>query len=217
MAARRGSEESLINSIVGPGTFFRGHLELNGLLRIDGDFSGSVKTDGRVIIGQAGRADCAIQAGTVVVGGLFRGEILAYEKVVLLSSSIVIGTISAPRLVAEDGVMLNGRFGVTGSVETVVEPADLAARRKGLLIESVRTRESSDAVTGGGTHRTSAPGVAADEHAERAAKGTSDSTDAEQAETPAGTAGLPTDAVRGDDARRQSVAVARGNDTEWNA
>ncbi len=188
MAARRGSEESLINSIVGPGTFFRGHLELNGLLRIDGDFSGSVKTDGRVIIGQAGRADCAIQAGTVVVGGLFRGEILAYEKVVLLSSSIVIGTISAPRLVAEDGVMLNGRFGITGSVETVVEPGDLAARRKELLIESVRTRESSEAVTG------TEPGA-----------------------LPTEPGALPTDAVGGDEARRQSVAVARGNDTEWNA
>jgi cytoskeletal protein CcmA (bactofilin family) len=148
MAAKRGTEESVINSIVGPGTFFRGHLELSGLLRIDGDFSGSVKTDGRVIVGQGGRADCAIQAGTVVIGGLFRGEILAFEKVVLLSSSIVIGTISAPRLVAEEGVQLSGRFGITGSVEQLVEPADLATRRKELLLESVRTRESSDAVRG---------------------------------------------------------------------
>lgn len=152
MAARRGSDESLINSIVGPGTFFRGHLELAGLLRIDGDFSGSVKTDGRVIVGQAGRADCAVQAGTVVVGGLFRGEILAFEKVVLLSSSIVIGTISAPRLVVESGVLLSGRFGISGSVESLVEPADLAAKRKELLIESVRTRESSEAVRGTAAH-----------------------------------------------------------------
>lgn len=191
MAARRGTEESLINSIVGPGTFFRGHLELNGLLRIDGDFSGSVKTDGRVIIGQAGRADCAIQAGTVVVGGLFRGEILAYEKVVLLSSSIVIGTISAPRLVAEDGVMLNGRFGITGSVESLVEPSDLAARRKELLMESVRTRESSDAVTGHGGQRIPGDGESAAETADAEDHGA-------------------------DDARHRSVAVGRGSDTEWN-
>lgn len=195
MAARRGNEESLINSIVGPGTFFRGHLELNGLLRVDGDFSGSVKTDGRVIIGQAGRADCAIQAGTVVVGGLFRGEILAYEKVVLLSSSIVIGTISAPRLVAESGVMLNGRFAVSGSVENLVEPGDLAARRKKLLLESVRTRESSEAVTGHADQRTSA---------EPGPENTADDPDlAEQSGT--------------DESRQHSVAVARGSDSEWNA
>lgn len=194
MAARRGTEESLINSIVGPGTFFRGHLELNGLLRIDGDFSGSVKTEGRVIIGQAGRADCAIQAGTVVVGGLFRGEILAYEKVVLLSSSIVIGTISAPRLVAEDGVILTGRFGITGSVEKLVEPGDLAARRKELLIESVRTRESSEAVSGHSGRRAEAGEALAD-----------DSSDA--------AAGAGADAG---DRRSPSVVAARGSETEWN-
>ncbi len=148
MAARQSTEESLINSIVGPGTFFRGHLELSGLLRIDGDFSGSVKTDGRVIIGQAGRGDCAIQAGTVVIGGLFRGEILATEKVVLLSSSIVLGTITAPRLVAEDGVLLSGRFKIAGVGAELLPSAQLASKRKELLLESVRTRENSPAAGG---------------------------------------------------------------------
>lgn len=145
MPARRSFEESLINSIVGPGTFFRGHLELNGLLRIDGDYSGSVRTSGRVIVGQSGRADCAIEAGTVVVGGLFRGEILAHEKVVLLASSLVIGSITTPRLVVEDGVVLSARFLVTGSSDGLVAASDPAARRKELLLESVRTRERADA------------------------------------------------------------------------
>ncbi len=144
MAARRVSDENLINSIVGPGTFLRGHIDLSGLLRIDGDFSGSLKSDGRVIIGQGGRADCAIEAATVVIGGVFRGEILATEKVVLLSSSVVIGTISSPRLVAEDGVLLCGRFQVTGSAEAL-PPGNLSGRRKELLLESVRTRDASKA------------------------------------------------------------------------
>jgi cytoskeletal protein CcmA (bactofilin family) len=145
MATRGTSEETFINSIVGPGTFFRGHIELHGLLRIDGDFSGSVRTDGRVIVGKAGRADCAIEAGTVVVGGLFRGEILAYEKVVLLSSCVVLGTVTAPRLIVEEGVLLSGRCRVTGSAEDLVPAGDSAARRKELLLESVERRERSGA------------------------------------------------------------------------
>lgn len=148
MAARRGTEENLINSIVGPGTFFRGHVELSGLLRVDGDFSGSLKSDGRVIIGRAGRADCAIEAGTVVIGGVFRGEIFAAEKVVLLASAVVIGTIRSPRLVAEDGVLLTGVFEITGSVERLVRP-DSGAKKKELLLESVRTREASVAAIPG--------------------------------------------------------------------
>lgn len=145
MASRGTSEESFINSIVGPGTFFRGHVELRGLLRIDGDFSGSVRTDGRVIVGKAGRADCAIEAGTVVVGGLFRGEILAYEKVVLLSSCVVLGVITAPRLIVEEGVLFSGRCRITGSAEDLVPASDTFARRKELLLESVERREQSSA------------------------------------------------------------------------
>ncbi len=145
MAIRGTSDDTFINSIVGPGTFFRGHVELQGLLRIDGDFSGSVKTDGRVIVGKAGRADCAIEAGTVVVGGLFRGEILAYEKVVLLSSCVVLGTVTAPRFIVEEGVLFSGRCRVTGSPENLVPASDAGARRKELLLESVEKREQSGA------------------------------------------------------------------------
>jgi cytoskeletal protein CcmA (bactofilin family) len=143
MSASRSVDETFINSIVGPGTFFRGHLELNGLLRIDGDFSGSIKTSGKVIVGQAGRADCAIEASSVVIGGLFRGEVYATEKVVLLASSVVIGSIVAPRLVAESGVSLNASFRVTG---TPIDPATVSfigTQRKELLLESVRTREGA--------------------------------------------------------------------------
>ena len=79
------TDDAFVNSIVGEGTHFRGHLELAGLLRIDGDFSGSIRTAGRVLIGRNGRADCTIQAGTVVVGGVLRGTIHSTEKVIILS------------------------------------------------------------------------------------------------------------------------------------
>ncbi len=145
MAIRGTNEEAFINSIVGPGTFFRGHVELHGLLRIDGDFSGSVRTDGRVIVGKSGRADCAIEAGTVMIGGLFRGEILAYEKVVLLSSCVVLGSVAAPRLIVEEGVLFSGRCRITGSTEALVASADNGKRKKSLLLETVRRREQSAA------------------------------------------------------------------------
>ncbi len=159
MPTRRTSDEAFINSIVGPGTFFRGHVELRGLLRIDGDFSGSVRTDGRVIVGKSGRADCAIEAGTVVIGGLFRGEILAYEKVVLLSSCVVLGSIAAPRLIVEEGVLFSGRCRITGSNETLVARADGGKRKKSLLLETVRRREHSAAVRGAASRDTTSEKV----------------------------------------------------------
>ncbi len=121
-------EETLINSIVGEGTHFRGNLELNGLLRIDGDYSGSIQTGGKVIIGKNGRADCTINAGTVVVGGVSRGAIYATEKVIILASAVVIGIVQAPRLIAEEGVLLDGEFRIYGAPVEV--PAESAAERE---------------------------------------------------------------------------------------
>lgn len=102
------TDGSFINSIVGEGTEFRGDLKLSGLLRVDGDFSGSITTDGKILVGKNGRAECTIKAGTVVVGGVVRGNISANEKVVILSTGMVIGNVSTPRLIVEEGVVLNG-------------------------------------------------------------------------------------------------------------
>jgi cytoskeletal protein CcmA (bactofilin family) len=97
-----------INSIIGEGTRFNGEFDLNGLLRIDGDFSGTVRTEGKVLVGKNGRAECTVYAGTVVVGGILRGNIFAQEKVVILSTGIVLGNIHSPRFIVEEGVIFNG-------------------------------------------------------------------------------------------------------------
>jgi cytoskeletal protein CcmA (bactofilin family) len=99
---------SYINSIIGEGTRFNGEFDLNGLLRVDGDFCGTVRTKGKVLIGKNGRAECTIYAGTVVVGGIVRGNIFADEKVVILSTGIMLGNVTSPRFIVEEGVIFNG-------------------------------------------------------------------------------------------------------------
>lgn len=101
-------EGSFVNSIIGEGTKLKGDFELNGLLRIDGDFQGRVKTKGKVLVGKNGTAECEIIAGTIVIGGRVKGDIIATEKVTLLSTGKLEGSIKAPRLVIEEGVIFNG-------------------------------------------------------------------------------------------------------------
>ena len=110
----RYSEEQYVNSLIGFGSSFRGDIDSDGFFRIDGDFSGSIKTESKVLIGSTGRADCAITARMVVIGGAFRGTIYARDKVIILSSALVIGSLYTPRLVAEEGVLLNGTLVVSG-------------------------------------------------------------------------------------------------------
>jgi cytoskeletal protein CcmA (bactofilin family) len=101
-------EGAFINSIIGEGTRFNGEFDLSGLLRIDGDFCGTVRTKGKVLVGKNGRAECTVYAGTVVVGGIVRGNIFAEEKVIILSTGIVLGNVHSPRFIVEEGVIFNG-------------------------------------------------------------------------------------------------------------
>ena len=101
-------EEAFVNSIIGEGTRLSGEFDLNGLLRIDGNFYGKIRTKGKVLIGKNGVAECHIFAGTVVVGGKISGDIFATERVILLSTGILIGNIKTPRIVIEEGVVFEG-------------------------------------------------------------------------------------------------------------
>jgi cytoskeletal protein CcmA (bactofilin family) len=107
------SDDAFINSIIGEGTRFKGEFDLNGLLRIDGDFTGTIRTKGKVLVGRNGRAECTLHAGTVVIGGVFRGEIFSAEKVIILSTGLVLGNITTPRLIVEEGVIFNGTCRIT--------------------------------------------------------------------------------------------------------
>ena len=113
--SRRGGDDAMVDSIVGAGTRLSGELDLAGMLRVDGDFNGVVRTSGRVLIGRSGRAECTLHAGTVIVAGAVRGDIVATELVELRSTAIMVGTIRTPRLIIEDGVLFCGRCHAGGA------------------------------------------------------------------------------------------------------
>jgi cytoskeletal protein CcmA (bactofilin family) len=77
----RQSESNIVNSIIGEGSEFKGEFKINGLLRIDGRFKGTIETDGKVLIGQSGEALTDIRARLVVIGGTVKGNIFATERV----------------------------------------------------------------------------------------------------------------------------------------
>ncbi len=108
--ARNGklAENNIVNSIIGEGSEFKGEFKINGLLRIDGNFQGTIETDGKVLIGQTGCAVTDIKARLVVVGGSVRGNIFATERVIFLSTGVIRGNIITPSLIMEEGVKFEG-------------------------------------------------------------------------------------------------------------
>jgi cytoskeletal protein CcmA (bactofilin family) len=132
------SDDAFINSIIGEGTRFKGEFDLNGLLRIDGDFTGTIRTTGKVLVGKNGRAECTLHAGTVVIGGVVRGEIFSSEKVIILSTGLVLGNITTPRLIVEEGVLFNGTCRVTAAPVKTVRgaPQKEPIRRDSIIVQA---------------------------------------------------------------------------------
>jgi Integral membrane protein CcmA involved in cell shape determination len=121
--------DSLVNSIIGAGSAIDGDIDVDGLLRIDGDVRGSVRATGKVVVGAAGRVEAPIRAKSAIIGGIVKGDVYVSERLRVLSGGVVIGNVFAPRFEAEDGTLVHGDVAVTGRPEAADE--DLAAFVRG--------------------------------------------------------------------------------------
>lgn len=107
-------KDSLVNTLIGPGSAIEGDLDVDGMLRVDGDLRGSVRATGKVVVGAGGRIEASIRASSAIIGGLVKGDIYVTDRARLLSGAVVLGNIFAPRLEAEEGSRIHGDVMVTG-------------------------------------------------------------------------------------------------------
>ncbi len=104
----KNNNSGIVNSIIGHGSEVKGEFKFQGVLRIDGVFSGELKSDGKVIIGRTGHVKTDIKAGTIVIGGLIEGNVYATKQVNLLATGQLQGDIITPSLIVEEGVIFEG-------------------------------------------------------------------------------------------------------------
>jgi cytoskeletal protein CcmA (bactofilin family) len=104
-------------TFLGKGAQFKGIIKFEGTIRIDGRLEGEIHTKGTLMVGEHAVIEGDISADVVVSGGHINGNIVASEKVQLLSAGIVTGTIKTPLLSIEEGVRLYGMCDVAGRGE----------------------------------------------------------------------------------------------------
>lgn len=96
------------STILGPGSEFSGKLNFKGCVNIEGCFNGEISTDDVLIVGAAARVEANISAGAVVINGTFKGNISASQSVELKKPAKFYGSICAPSLIVERGVVYEG-------------------------------------------------------------------------------------------------------------
>ena len=95
-------------AFIGPGVEFKGEISYQGSVQIDGMLDGEINTEGTLLIGEQAVLNAKVRAGSVVSKGKMTGDIVANEKVQLLSTAVVDGSLKTPQLSMEIGVVFNG-------------------------------------------------------------------------------------------------------------
>lgn len=97
-----------IVAFIGQGVEFKGTINYKGSVRIDGKLDGELHTEGTLLVGKEAVITAKISAGSVISKGQITGDIEAKEKVLLLSSANMDGSLNTPQLSIEEGVIFNG-------------------------------------------------------------------------------------------------------------
>ena len=102
---------------MGEGVEFKGVINYKGTIRVDGQLEGEIHTTGVLVVGQRAVLKAKVEAGTILCQGRIVGDIVATEKIQLLSPAVLSGSVKTPSLSMEEGVLFNGTCGMV-STET---------------------------------------------------------------------------------------------------
>jgi cytoskeletal protein CcmA (bactofilin family) len=79
---------------------------------------GNLHAQGRVVIGEGARMRSSVSGTCVTVGGVVDGNILASERLIVLSSALIIGDIVTRRIEADEGCLIHGKVRVCQNEES---------------------------------------------------------------------------------------------------
>ncbi len=98
-----------ITTTLGKETVFNGIMKFQDSLKIDGRFDGEITSRGFLYIENGAVVTANIKVGSVVIGGVVRGNIEATEKLEMLATGKVFGNIKTAKLKIADSVQFEGK------------------------------------------------------------------------------------------------------------
>lgn len=112
---KRSAPLDTVEVTIGPTANFRGDLECDGIVKVEGIFQGSIRTPSNVIIATKGRVDAHIDALNVSVSGQAKGTIVARGRLEILSSGRVWADVTVSSFLLDEGGKLHGGLKMFGT------------------------------------------------------------------------------------------------------
>lgn len=109
--------QTVERNVIGKNTKIKGDIISEGDFRIEGSIEGTVKTDGRVIVGKSGDVKGKIECANADFEGTFSGELIIQNLLTLKSTAKISGDVVIGKLSVEPGAEFNASCSMRGSVK----------------------------------------------------------------------------------------------------
>lgn len=101
-------QKTVSTSFLGKGTFIDGKFQVEGNIRIDGNFKGEVDGNADLIIGEGAYIEATIKVRNLTVMGEVHGNVTCSEKLEIHNTGKLVGEIKAGKLIIEENAIFEG-------------------------------------------------------------------------------------------------------------
>jgi cytoskeletal protein CcmA (bactofilin family) len=105
MKGKTGGE---LNGFLDRGSSFKGELEFEDTMRIDGKFNGRIVSKNELIVGESAHVEGEVHVGRIAISGTVVGKIIADQRVEIHRNGKVYSDIDTPNLIIEEGAIFQG-------------------------------------------------------------------------------------------------------------
>lgn len=97
-----------LNGFLDRGASFKGELDFEDTMRIDGRFNGRIHSKNELIVGDSAQIEGDIHVGRIAISGTVIGKIVADQRVEIHRNGKVYCDIDTPALIIEEGAIFQG-------------------------------------------------------------------------------------------------------------
>jgi len=132
--------------VLGPNAHFRGEIQSDGGVRVEGIFEGTIDITGNLVVSESAKVLATIKANNLSISGAVKGDIQA-NRVEILETGRVWGDLTVNALLLNEGAYLRGQTVMHGDVEFPMIEApksESAAKSAGAEIVDVEPKPSGE-------------------------------------------------------------------------
>jgi cytoskeletal protein CcmA (bactofilin family) len=104
----KGKGNGELNGFLDRGSSFKGEMEFEDTMRIDGKFNGKIVSKNELIVGESAHIEGDLHVGRVAISGTVIGKIVAEQRVEIHRNGKVYSDIETPALIIEEGAIFQG-------------------------------------------------------------------------------------------------------------